>query len=105
LSAGEALKVTGTFTQGHKATLKSTIGATSGFGALSITGTAKLDGTLALNQTESFVGSLRQEYAILTSSALSGAFTKETGDTINSKPAGRYYRPTYSPTGIAVIVT
>jgi hypothetical protein len=104
LSAGETLKVTGTFTQGKKGTLKATIASATSFGVLSATGAATIAGNLGLTQTKPFLGKAGQTFAILTSSARTGTFAKETGASI-AKTAGLYYKPTYPATGVTLVVT
>ena len=104
LSASETLKVTGTFTQGKKATLKTAIAGSSSFGALSVTGTATLDGSLSLTQTKPFLGKAGESFAILASSARTGTFAKYKSLTVK-KAIGLYYKPTYSATGVTLVVT
>jgi hypothetical protein len=104
LSAGETMKVTGTYTQSAKGTLKVTIsGAAPKFGALAVTGTATIAGTLALSQVK-FTGKADESFAILGSSALTGTFAKETGGTFKKTP-GLYYKPTYSASGVTLVIT
>jgi fibronectin-binding autotransporter adhesin len=104
LSAGATLKVTGIFTQGHKATLKTAIAGTTSFGALAVSGAATLDGTLALAQSKTFFGKAGNSFAILSSSARTGSFAKAKSLAIK-KAVGLYYKPTYSPTGVTLLVT
>jgi fibronectin-binding autotransporter adhesin len=104
LSAGETLKVTGTYTQGKKGTLKATIASATSFGVLSATGVSTIAGNLGLTQTKPFLGKAGQAFAILTSSARTGTFAKETGASI-AKTVGLYYKPTYPPTGVTLVVT
>jgi hypothetical protein len=103
LSAGETLKVTGAYTQAAAGTLKVKIASASSFGALSATGTATLGGTLNVSPVSPFVGSLGQTFAIVGAASLTGTFASETGDQINS--TGLYYKPTYSATGVTLVVT
>jgi hypothetical protein len=102
LAAGETLQISGNLTQGSAGKLKTFIAGTSSFGAVSVTGSAALAGKLALLQVAPFKGSLGQTYAVVGSSSLTGTFTAETGDQI--EPAGLYYEPTYSATGVTLLV-
>jgi hypothetical protein len=104
LAAGQPLRVTGSYTQGKKATLKTAIAGSSSFGALSVTGTATLGGTLALSQSKTFLGKAGESFAILSSSSRTGSFAKESKATIK-KTVGLYYKPTYPATGVTLVVT
>jgi hypothetical protein len=103
LSPGETLKVTHTYTQTGKGTLKTAIASASSFGALSVTSTAKLAGALAVTQIAPFSGTAGESFVVLGSSSQTGTFTKETGAAINT--TGLYYEPTYSATGVTLHVT
>ncbi len=103
LSAGETLKVTGAYTQVAEGTLKVRIASASSFGTLSVGGAATVAGTLIVSPVSPFVASLGQTFAILGSTSLTGTFATETGDQINS--TGLYYKPTYSATGVTLVVT
>jgi hypothetical protein len=106
LSVSSTLKVTGSYTQGKKGTLKTAIASGQNFGALVATGTATVGGTLQLAPAKGFVPSPGQSWGVLSGSARSGAFAKETGGLIKSKTLpGLYYKPTYSATGVSVVVT
>ncbi|HXA53358.1 MAG TPA: S53 family peptidase [Solirubrobacteraceae bacterium] len=102
LAAGTALHVTGDYTQTHVGRLRDYIASASSFGSLSVSGAATLEGALALFPTASFHASLGESFAIIGSASLTGAFTEETGDGIGS---GLYYKPAYSATGVALVVT
>ncbi|HTU78992.1 MAG TPA: IPT/TIG domain-containing protein [Solirubrobacteraceae bacterium] len=104
LSAGADLKVTGTYSQGKKATLKAAVAGASDIGALSVTGTASIEGTLALSQAKTFKAKAGETFSVLSSSALTGTFAKETGDAVG-KGTGLYYKPAYSATGVTLEVT
>ncbi len=104
LGAGADLKVTGTYTQGKSGTLKTEINSGSSYGALSITGTAAIDGTLTLVQSKTFLAKAGETFAILSSAALTGTFATETSDSVAGTP-GLYYKPTYSATGVTLVVT
>jgi fibronectin-binding autotransporter adhesin len=103
ISAGETLDVSGTYTQGSGGSFKTAIAGESEFGALSVAGAATLAGTLKLSQVPPFKASAGQTYAILNAASLTGTFATETGDEVNS--TGLYYRPTYSATGVTLVVT
>lgn len=104
LSAGATLKVTGTYAQGKEAMLKTAIGSASSFGALSVTGAASLDGTLSLAQSKTFFAKAGESFAILSSSARTGTFAKAKSLAVK-KALGVYYKPTYSATGVTLLVT
>jgi hypothetical protein len=102
LSAAETLKVTGAYTQSAKGKLKALIASASSFGALSVTGAATIAGTLIVSPVPPFVASLGQTFAIVGGASLTGTFASESGDQINS--GGLYYKPTYSATGVTLVV-
>ena len=104
LAAGQALKVTGTFVEGKKATLKTAIASASSFGALAVTGSSTIDGTLSIAAAKTFFGKAGESFAILSSSSRSGTFAKEKGAAVK-KAVGLYYRPTYSAGGVTLVVT
>ena len=103
LAAGETLHVTGTYTQASAGRLKTFVAGVAEFGVLSVTGTATLAGTLVVRQVEPFKASSPQTYPILSSAALTGTFATETEAQINF--TGLYYKPTYSATGMTLVVT
>jgi hypothetical protein len=103
ISAGQTLKLTGTFTQTAKGTFKTAIASSSSFGAMAVTGAAKLAGALAVVEVESFVGTAGETFAILSGAPRTGTFSDLDG-VVTSDPS-RYYRPTYSGTGVALIDT
>jgi hypothetical protein len=102
LSAGETLKVTGGYTQTGAGTLKTAIASPTRFGALAVSGQAKLAGALTVNEVESFAGKAGETFAILSASARTGTFTDLDGD-LSSTP-GLYYQPVYSATGVTLKV-
>jgi hypothetical protein len=102
LGAGETLQLSGNYTQTSSGRLKTFIASSSSFGAMSVSGAATIAGTLILRQV-SFKASLGQKYAILTSASLTGTFSADSDDQINS--TGLYYQPTYSATGVTLVVT
>ncbi len=103
LAAGETLKVTGTYVQTGGGTLKTAIAGTSTFGALAVTSTAKLAGALAVVENEPFIGKAGETFAILSSSKATGTFSDL--DNVVTKTPGRYYVPSYSPTGVTITDT
>ena len=103
LAAGETLKVTGEYTQNGKGTLDTDIASASKFGALSVTGKAKLAGAVEVDEIESFVGKAGETFAILSSEARTGTFTDLDG--VTTATPGRYYLPTYSATGVTLVDT
>jgi hypothetical protein len=105
ISAGETLKVSGSYTQVSAGKLKTAIASASSFGVLSVTGSAALAGKLALAAAKAFTGSLGQTFAILGASSRAGTFSKETAGVIKGSLAGLYYDPTYSATGVTLVVT
>jgi hypothetical protein len=103
LAAGETLQLTGNYTQGSVGRYKTFLAGSSTFGAMSVSGTATLAGVLVVRQS-SFKGTAGQTFGILSSAALSGTFAEaEIEDAINY--AGLYYKPTYSATGVTLVVT
>lgn len=83
LGAGATLKVTGSFTElGKHAIFKTTIAGASSFGALSVTGTATITRELLLVQVKPFVPTKGETFGILSSSGLTGTFTKVKGNKI-----------------------
>jgi fibronectin-binding autotransporter adhesin len=104
LAAGETLKVTGNYTQGAAGRLKTFLASSSSFGALSVSGTATLAGDLVVRQTPPFKGSLGESFPILSGATVTGTFAAAViEDQINF--AGLYYKPTYSSTGMTLVVT
>jgi fibronectin-binding autotransporter adhesin len=104
LTAGVDLKVTGAYTQGKSATLKPAVAGAGDIGELSVTGAASIAGTLALSQSKTFHAKAGETFAVLSSSALTGTFAKETGDAVAKAP-GLYYKPVYSGAGVTLVVT
>jgi hypothetical protein len=105
LGAGATLKVVGTYTQGKKGTLEVAIDSASSYGALSVSGATTAGGTLSLLVLKTFKATLGQKYAVLTTSSLSGTFTKEKKATIKKGvPEGLYFRPVYAAGGVTLEV-
>jgi hypothetical protein len=102
LAAGATLHVTGSFAQTHAGWIKDVIASASSFGALSASSTTTLGGALVISQTAPFRAAVGESFAIIVGPSLTGAFAEETGDQINSNS---YYRPTYSSSGVTLLVT
>jgi hypothetical protein len=103
IAAGVTLQVSGNFTQQSTGNFKTRIASASSFGSMSVKGTATIAGTLLMLEVSPFKASAGQQYAILSGSSLTGTFATETGDQVNS--TGLYYQPTYSATGVTLVVT
>ncbi len=102
LAASTTLKITGTFAMaGKKPILKITIAGASDFGALSVTGTATILNELELAQVKPFVPTLGEKFGILSSSALTGTFTKVKKNKIKKSEA-KIYTPIYSGTAVTL---
>ena len=104
LGAGATLKVTGTFVQGKKGTFGTSIAGASSVGALAVAGTAAIEGALKITQVKPFLAKAGESFAILSSSARTGTFAKESGGPI-AKTSGLYYKPTYPATGVTLVAT
>jgi Subtilase family len=103
LAAGATLEVNGSYTETHTGWIRDYIAGPATFGALKASGAVKLEeGALRLFQTAPFKGSLGESFPILTAASLTGKFTVESGAGIGS---GLYYKPTYSASGVTLIVT
>ncbi len=96
----QSLKVTGSFSQGAKATLKDTIAGSTNFSRLTLGGAAALSGKLSLKQVK-FTGKLGESFAILSSASRTGTFASITGNLIKG---GAHYIPQYTPTGVNLLV-
>jgi hypothetical protein len=103
ISADETLKVNGSYTQAPEATFKTIIAGASEFGAISVSGSASIAGTLRVDQVPPFKASAGQAYAILSAASLTGTFGTEAADQITS--TGLYYKPNYSATGVTLVAT
>ena len=95
------LKVTGTFAEGAKATLKLTIAGATNFGRVVATGAVTVNGTLALKQSK-FTAKSGETFAILTGASRTGEFTSVTGNAV--KGGVLHYIPHYTATGVNLIV-
>jgi hypothetical protein len=105
IAAGETLKLTGSYMQTTKGSLTIAIASASSFGVLSATGAATLAGALSVAPVKGFKGSLGQTYGILSASSLTGTFSDVDGAVITKSLPGLYYKPTYSATGVTLVVT
>ena len=101
LGAGATLALDGDYVQLQAGKLETLIAGPSAFGALTVGGSAAIDGRLIVRQVPPFEASAGETFPILTSSALTGVFSRETGI-----PRGdRYYKPTYTATGVTLVPT
>jgi hypothetical protein len=102
LVASANLKVSGNFAlEGKKPLMKITIAGASSFGALAIGGTATIGGELFLVQVKPFVPTVGEKFVILSSSKLTGTFTKLKKNKIK-KAEAKVYTPVYSPTAVTL---
>jgi len=103
LGAGATLKLTGNYSQGKKATLEVAINSASSFGSMSVGGTASLEGALTLKQSKTFKPASGEKFAIITAGTRTGTFAKVNKATIAKTTLK--YEPSYSPTGVTLVVT
>jgi hypothetical protein len=102
LTAGATLEVNGSYTETHTGWIRDYIAGPATFGALKASGAAKLEeGSLRLFQVAPFKGSLGESFPILTAASLTGAFAVLSG---TGTGTGRHYTPTYSATGVTLVV-
>ncbi len=99
--ATQALKVTGSYSQGAKATLKMTIAGAANFSRLAASGAVALAGKLTLKQVK-FSGKAAESFAIVSGSSRTGEFASVTGNAI--KGGALHYQPHYTPTGVNLVV-
>ncbi len=100
VGASATLRVTGSFTDsGKKPVIKITIAGASDFGSLSIVGPATILNELELTQVKPFAPTVGEKFGILSSSALTGTFTKVKKNKIKKSEA-KVYTPIYSGTGV-----
>jgi hypothetical protein len=104
LSAGETLKVTGTYTETSKGTVKTAIASSSSFGALSVAGAAKVAGTLTVTEVALFAGKGGETFGIVASPSLTGTFS-DLDATASTGTPGLYYMPAYSSTAVTLKAT
>jgi filamentous hemagglutinin len=98
IAASTTLRITGAFTEsGKKPLLKITIAGASSFGALSASEAATITGELELVQVKPFVPSVGEKFVIVSSSKLTGTFTKVKKNKIK-KAEAKLYAPVYSAT-------
>ncbi len=104
LSLGVNLAVQGSFTQTTKGQLQTSIEGPT-LGKLSATGAAAIAGKLVIKQAKSKVVLAKEgeSLSLLTSSGLTGTFSKVSGNKI--KKTSLSYVPTYSPTGVSLLVS
>jgi hypothetical protein len=80
IGAGDALDVSGTYTQASTGNYEPILASTTSFGVLNATGTASLAGTLAPQDAAGFTPPVNSTYEVLTSAGLGGStFTSVTG--------------------------
>lgn len=104
IAAGATLQVTGSYLQGSRATLQTSIAGIAKFGALAVAGSARIEGgAVSVQHIAPFLASLGDEFALLTSSLLTGTFATGTGEQIAA--AGLYYKPSYSAGGVTLDVS
>jgi hypothetical protein len=97
----QSLKVTGSYSQGAKATLKLTIAGTSNYSRLAVGGSVAISGKLALKQLK-FVGKAAETFAIVGGASRTGEFSSITGNAI--KGGSLHYVAHYTPTGANLVV-
>ncbi len=107
LGASANLKVIGGYSQGKKGTVKVAIVSAGSFGAMSVSGAAALAGNLTLEPAKTFTPALGNKFAIITAGSRTGLFGKVKGAKVKIKkgPVGIYYDPTYSATGVTLVVS
>ena len=101
LANGQALKVTGNFSEGTKATTKVTIAGTSNFGSLSASGSVAVAGKLALKQFK-FTAKAGESFTIVSGASRTGEFSSVTGNAIAKTTL--HYLPHYTATGVSLLV-
>ena len=101
LANGQALKVTGNFAEGTKATTKVTIAGASNFGALSVSGSVAVAGKLALKQSK-FKGKAGESFTIISGASRTGEFSSVTGNAIAKTTL--HYIPHYTATAVSLLV-
>jgi hypothetical protein len=97
------LTISGNYTQGPGGTLAVEVaGTTPGtqFDRLVVSGTASLDGTLAVSGGSGFTPGLTDEYEVLTAGSRTGQFASVTGNPVG----GRVLSPRYDPDGVTLLV-
>ncbi len=76
------LKVTGSYTQTTKGSLKVPIASATSYGVIAASGSASIAGKLTLSQAKTFKATVGQSFPIITASSESGNFTKESSATV-----------------------
>nr|MBA3808098.1 hypothetical protein [Solirubrobacterales bacterium] len=97
----QALKVTGTYSQGAVASLKLTIAGTTNFSRLAVTGAVTIGGKLSLKQLK-FTGKAAESFGIVSGASRTGEFSGVTGNAI--KGGLLHYLPHYTATGVNLVV-
>ncbi len=92
IAAGTTLHAS-QFTQAKSGTLRTAIASASSFGALSVSGTATLAGSIEPAPVGGFKAANGSKFAVLTSTARSATFEFEKNGAIGG---GLYYKPVYS---------
>jgi filamentous hemagglutinin family protein len=93
------LTINGNYTQGAGGTLAAELGGTTAganYDVLNVTGTATLDGILALSLFGGYTGSAGDLYTLVNAGTVSGTFSSI------SVPAGYTFTPTYLPAQVDV---
>ncbi|MGO9490213.1 MAG: PKD domain-containing protein [Solirubrobacteraceae bacterium] len=96
IDAGVQLDSSGAFTQGRYGTLQPAIASASSFGALSVSGTATIAGTIEPSPQGGFKAAGGDKFAVLAATPRSGTFEFEKDGSIGG---GLYYKPVYTTTG------
>jgi fibronectin-binding autotransporter adhesin len=102
--AGANLKVQGTYTQSKKGTYATGVAGPSSSGLLSASGAASIAGSLSVLQAKGFLASEGQTFGVLSSSALTGTFSKLKGNKVAKSKPPLKYNPVYSGTGVTLKV-
>ena len=103
-SSPGTLTIDGNYTQGSGGTLAAEIaGTTPGtqFDVLAVTGSAALDGTLAISNDPGFDPQLSDTFEVLTATSRSGTFAQLTGASVGAKT----YEADYNPGDVTLAVT
>ncbi|MCA9051930.1 MAG: hypothetical protein KDA89_24495, partial [Planctomycetaceae bacterium] len=98
----DVFTVNGDFTQTGHGTLSVALSSPTGFDSFNVTGSAQLNGTLALAFTSGFVPEIGMSFAVLSYSSSTGAFAFITGDDTGS---GGKLTPTYGISQLTLTTT
>src|SRR5207249_4890607 len=99
---GTTLQVSGTYTEDGGSKLKTSIDSATSFGALTVSGSATLAGTLTIDRLGSFMPADGTTFGILAAGSRFGTWSKATGAVISG---ATYFRPSYSATAGSLVVT